>query len=232
MRNCLVLDILYPRRCAICDGVLPFGEKGCHKTCKQTIQYIGATVCCKCGKPVKEEEEYCQDCKMRPHAFDQARALYPYSYVRLSIYRYKYGGRKEYGAFFGREMAEHFEDYIKRIHPDALIPVPLHRKRKRKRGFNQAEILAEEIGKILQIPVWKKTVFRVKNTKPMKNVEGNARQNNLKKAFKIRGNDVKLKSIILIDDIYTTGATVDTIAALLKAAGAERIFVLALSCGT
>ncbi|MCQ2548826.1 MAG: ComF family protein [Lachnospiraceae bacterium] len=232
MRNCLVLDILYPRRCAICDGVLPFGEKGCHKTCKQTIQYIGATVCCKCGKPVKEEEEYCQDCKMRPHAFDQARALYPYRYVRLSIYRYKYGGRKEYGAFFGREMAEYFENYIKRIHPDALIPVPLHRKRKRKRGFNQAEILAEEIGKILQIPVWKKTVFRVKNTKPMKNVEGNARQNNLKKAFKIRGNDVKLKTIILIDDIYTTGATVDTIAALLKTAGAEKIFVLALSCGT
>lgn len=129
-------------------------------------------------------------------------------------------------------MAEVFADYVRGLSPDALVPVPLHEKRLAARGYNQAALLAEEIGKALHIPVYDKLVVRGKNTVPQKTLNRAERQNNLKRAFKIVANDVKLKTIILIDDIYTTGSTLDALAETLTEAGAEKIYFLTLSAGS
>ena len=104
-------------------------------------------------------------------------------------------------------MAEELGSFIRKVEPDGLIPIPLHWKRLRSRGYNQAQILAEEIGRLLQIPVYSKLLKRGRNTVPMKKLNGAERQNNLKRAFNVAGNDVKLKSVIILDHIYTTGTT-------------------------
>ena len=100
-----------------------------------------------------------------------------------------------------------------------------------KRGYNQAELLALEIGKQLGIRVENNWLIRTKNTVPQKLLNGQERQNNLKKAFKAGQNDVKLNAIVIIDDIYTTGSTIDAMAAVCRQQGVSRIYFAALSIG-
>ena len=161
----------------------------------------------------------------------QGRALYEYESVALSIYRFKYGGRREYADFFGEQMAEYLGNFIRSVEPDALIPIPLHRRRKAVRGYNQAELLARALGKRLGIPVYADFMVREKNTAPLKYENPEERQNNLKKAFNILQNDVKLKRVMIVDDIYTTGSTMDEAARVLKGVGVQEIYFVTLACG-
>lgn len=225
-----VKQLLFPRRCPVCDNVVrPGGEKICLK-CLGTLKPIASPWCVVCGKGLSREEMLCEECRNgRMHAFRRARALYDYRTIAPSIYRFKYGNRREYGDFFAEELASCLGDFIREARPDGLVPIPLHPKRFRKRGYNQAEILARGIGKRLNLPVFDKILLRVKNTVPLKEQNSKERQNNLKKAFLVRKNDVKLNTIILIDDIYTTGSTVDEAALTLKNHGIENIYVLTLA---
>ena len=113
--------------------------------------------------------------------------------------------------------------------------MPIHRSRLRKRGYNQAELLAKALGRYTGLPVYAKLVKRVKNTAPLKLLNPQERQNNLKKAFHIVGNDVKLmeklSSVVLVDDIYTTGSTVDEMASVLLETGVEKVYFVTLACG-
>ncbi len=228
--ECL-LQMLFPRRCPVCDKIVPqFGEKIC-LTCMEKLELLTPPWCMKCGKKLMGEGEYCRDCEGKDHDYVRGRALYTYESVSLAIYRFKYGGRREYADFFGEQAAMYLEDFVRRVEPDVLIPIPLHRKRKAARGYNQAELLASAIGSRLEVPVCKGFLLREKNTSPLKYQNPQERQNNLKKAFIIGQNDVKLKKVILIDDIYTTGSTVDEAARTLKAAGVEQIYFIALACG-
>ena len=112
-----------------------------------------------------------------------------------------------------------------------LVPVPVSPGRLRQRGYNQALILAQEVSRRTGIPVREDVLYRVSDTRPMKNMGPEERQNNLKKAFQCHGNDVELNSIMLIDDIYTTGATVDACARALYRQGARRVCFLTLAIG-
>lgn len=218
-------------RCPVCDGVLPLGEQICPQ-CAEKLQLIHNPFCRKCGKALEDNRrEYCGDCERGTHLYREGRALYAYPCIRRSVYRFKYGGRKEYAVFYGNEIARHLGEIILSWKPDALVPVPLHSSRKRKRGYNQADALAAEVGKRLGIPVASRLVVRVKNTTPLKLLTPAMRQNNLKRAFKIRGNVVKLNTIIIIDDIYTTGSTVDAMAAALQEAGIKNVYFIALAIG-
>lgn len=233
MKKINVIDLLFPRRCAVCDKVLPFGRggEGICTVCRRKIRYLEGALCCKCGKPVKEEEEYCYDCSRQEHFFLEGAALFPYEYIRSSLYRFKYSGRQEYAGFYARQMASHLTPRVRRWKPQALVPVPMFRKKERIRGYNQAEVLARELSKIWNIPVLRHLVVRVRNTRPMKEVDGAKRQNNLKKAFKLAENEVKLNTIIVIDDIYTTGSTVDAVTAVCHEAGIRNVYVLCVSIG-
>ena len=194
---------------------------------------IGEPYCMKCGKGLEAEEaEYCRDCLRHPHVFERGRSLFVYDgAVKGSMYRFKYGGRKEYAGAYAHLTEVYLGEYIKEIQPQALIPVPLHRKRYRIRGYNQSEVFARSLGRRLGIPVASKMVKRIKNTLPQKELALPDRQNNLKKAFKINRNDVKLNTIIIIDDIYTTGSTIDALSATLKEAGVRNVFFLTISGG-
>ncbi len=225
------LELLFPRRCPVCDEIVGSMDGRLCPECIGRLKLLTPPWCMKCGKKLTEQMEYCADCARKKHEYIRGRALYEYEYAALSIYRFKYGGRREYGAFFGEQIGEYLGDFIRKIGPDALIPIPLHKKRKNTRGYNQAEVLAKSIGKCLEIPVNTGFLIRKKNTAPLKYENPEERQNNLKKAFNIRQNDVKLDKVILIDDIYTTGSTMDEAARTLKEAGVEKIYFIALACG-
>ena len=228
----ICLQLLFPLRCPVCDDIVtPFGEKIC-LDCMKKLKYVTPPRCLKCGKKLQEEEEeYCRDCSHIKHLFVRGRALYDYGSVAASVYRFKYGNRREYADFYGEEIARYLGDFIRQVRPEGLIPIPLHRARKRKRGYNQALLLANAISRYTGVPVCDKILVRVKNTIPLKQLNPKERQNNLKKAFQLKRNDVKLKTIILIDDIYTTGSTMDEAASVLLAAGVERVYFITLACG-
>ena len=231
MKIDVLLDFIFPKRCAVCDGILSWGQEEICEKCKSKLQYSSEITCMKCGKPVKEEEEYCYDCRRKEHYFQQGAALFPYEYIRVSLYRFKYSGRVEYARFYGGQMAAFFEGKRREWKPEALVPVPLHRSKLKKRGYNQAELIARELAGHWGIPVVNNLVVRCKNTRPMKEIVGTDRQNNLKKAFKLGANDVKLNTIIIIDDIYTTGSTIDAVAKVCRQAGIKNIYFLTVSVG-
>lgn len=225
------LQLLFPLRCPVCDRIVkPSGEKICLE-CLGRLQLLTPPWCMKCGKKLAEESEYCGDCTRRAHEFRRGRALYTYGSAAMSIYRFKYGGRQEYADFFGEQMAEYLGCFIRSMEPEGLIPIPLHRKRKVTRGYNQAELLARAVGERLGIPVYTDLLVRKRNTVPLKYENPEERQNNLKKAFIIVRNDVKLEKVMIVDDIYTTGSTMDEVSRVLKAAGVREVTFIALAIG-
>jgi ComF family protein len=177
------------------------------------------------------EREYCGDCRKHSHKFERGRSLYQYESAAGSIYRFKYQGRQEYADFFAEELYQYLGRDIQMMRAEAIIPVPLHRSRLKERGYNQSEVLARALSKRCGIPVLDNLAVRCKKTIPQKQLNYAERQNNLKKAFKICANDVKLNTVIIMDDIYTTGSTVDALAEALLCKGVKHVFVVTLAAG-
>ncbi|WP_185752380.1 ComF family protein [Butyrivibrio sp. AE2032] len=120
---------------------------------------------------------------------------------------------------------------LKRLGIEVIVPVPMYKDKERKRGYNQAEVYAKAVSKALDIPMDNGLIKRVRNTAPMKELDAVRRRNNLKKAFIMPQNDVKFKCVLIIDDIYTTGSTIDEIAHEFQMAGVEKIYFLTLAIG-
>ena len=128
-------------------------------------------------------------------------------------------------------MGLYFCEELSRIAPQALIPIPLHKDREKTRGYNQAAILAEGISEVTDIPVLENLLIRPNKTKVQKDLSRGERQNNVKRAFHIAKNDVKLKTVVLVDDIYTTGNTILSATEVLKEAGVEKVYFMTLATG-
>ena len=229
------LDLFFPRRCPVCDRpVKPFGALICEECSKVPVP-VGDSVCMKCGKPVEPEEEYCADCRTRPHLYYRGMAVYRYRSVSGSLYRFKYDGRREYADFYGEGMARAMDQFLSETGgqhaPELLIPVPCSRQRLRKRGYNQAALLARSLSERTGIPAAEDLLVRSRDTRAMRSMSAAERQINLKRTFHVYGNGVRLKSIMLIDDIFTTGATVDACAVPLLEAGAKEVSFLTLAIG-
>lgn len=229
----LMLDLIYPRRCPVCDNILRFRRGLICPSCAGELEAVREPSCRKCGRRLfSETAEYCRDCLSVSHTFDRCISAFIYNdAMQGSIFRFKYGNRKEYAQFFVQSMARIGWREIKALDPEALIPVPLYKKRLSERGFNQAELLAAGLSKELGVPVITGLLERRKNTAPQKMLSREARRKNLKKAFQLSSCDVKLKRVIVIDDIYTTGSTLDEIAFLLKGAGVQEVYGFTLCSG-
>lgn len=224
---------MYPRRCILCDGVLDTPNSGVCTLCESKLKYCKEPACKKCGKPLKNErQEYCTDCRKKKHSYDQGKSVWIYKGdMKNSIYRFKYGNRREYARFYAEESVRIYGRWIKSKGVEVIIPIPVHPKRKRKRGYNQAELYAKELGKLLELPVDRDSLVRVVNTTPQKELDDKERRNNLKKAFKIRKDSVKYRKVLVVDDVYTTGSTIDAAAELLRDAGADKIYFLSVTIG-
>lgn len=232
----MLLNMVFPRRCPVCDEIVPMGDGLICRPCRIKPQYIGEPRCRRCGKQLMGERqsgsgEFCRDCMQRKHVYDYGYALYDYQSMRKSIYRFKYGKRCEYAKFYANDICEKLCDEIRLMGADAIIPVPVHASRRRRRGYNQAELVAAELSGLTGIKMCGKLVQRVRKTVPQKELTIQERQNNLKKAFNIRTNVVKLNKVILVDDIYTTGSTLDAVAMELKRHGVEIVYFITLCIG-
>jgi ComF family protein len=237
-----LLDIIYPSRCPICDGALnAFEIRGSrlrpgrviHPECYRKVEYVKEPMCMKCGKPLPEGslEEYCPDCSRVKHQFDRGFSVFVYRSISGSVYRFKYLGRQEYAAFYGKATRKRLGKTLLSLGIEAVVPVPMYRKKERDRGYNQAFVYARAVSEELGIPVRNDLIARVRNTVPMKELDASGRRNNLKKAFIVSQNDVKFKCILIVDDIYTTGSTIDEIAHEFRMAGVSRIYCLTLAIG-
>ena len=192
--------------------------------------------CMKCGKPFRyKEQEYCHDCMHTQHYFDRGAAVWLHKEpVNFSIYQFKYHNQRIFGKYYAAEMVKKYRNTLLKWKPDIIVPIPLHCRKLRKRGYNQSALVAKELGEYLGIAVDTKGFRRVRGTVPQKGLAPAKRRMNLGGAFSVSGylrTAMKGKTVLLIDDIYTTGSTMDEAARTLKREGSEKVFYLTISIG-
>lgn len=222
------LNLFYPHRCPICHQVLKRQKNLICQKCFRKLIPIGEPKCKKCGRPVLEEKELCRDCETGKRYFDEGRGIYPYTQtMKKSVLLYKYDGRREYSRFFAAAMSEYGKKELLRWKPDLIIPIPLHEKKRKQRGFNQAALLGEQLGRYTGLYVSDRVLKKKLQTKSQKKLDAKGRKKNLKHAFAVE-EDVTGLRILLVDDVFTTGSTMDAAASSLKKAGASEVFFLTL----
>ena len=215
--------------CIVCDRELPrLSRYGICNHCYALLEVIGERHCLKCGKMLFSEEQYCLDCQNHEKVFDRAVAPLVYSGEAASlVMNLKFHGKK----YLAETMAKFMIDkaLTEELVADVVIPVPLHPNRKKERGFNQSELLAEEIAKALGLPLDVASARRVKDTLVSSKLQGGrkAREENMKDAFEVTDKAaIKGKTVLVVDDVLTTGTTANELSSALKKAGAKRVYVL------
>ena len=223
---------LWPEVCPFCARV---SSQGICSACRGKLEAlkIQEPRCMGCGKPIHHgEQEYCYDCMHMKHSYDRGYGLWLHKEpVSTSIYQFKYHNQRRYGVCYVEEFIRCYGHMIKRWTPDLIIPIPLHRKRRRQRGYNQAAVLCRELGRRLGIPVDEKGLVRKLYTEPQKKLSHQERSKNLRHAFRVKKCFKPVSTVLLIDDIYTTGSTIDAAAAVLKKKGVEKVYFLTISIG-
>lgn len=226
-------DALFPRRCPVCgEIVMPKGQLIC-RPCLKELSLVKSPVCKKCGKEVIGERiEYCFDCTRHKRTFEYGIALFNYNEAaKRAMAGIKYKNRREYLDFFADAAVKRCLKKLALMQADVLIPVPVHPSRLRKRGFNQAEVFANYLSPALNIPVCTDILVRSKKTDPQKGLNPSERLKNLEKAFAIDSLPPGVSNVILIDDIYTTGSTMEACARVLMRAGVKKVCFFAVCIG-
>lgn len=230
-----IADLVFPPTCVGCGLLLKTSDDipFCGK-CYSEINFIQAPFCTCCGLPFKSqsgENHLCGQCIKDKQYFTAARSVGVYESILLeSIHRFKYSQDLISGKALGRLMASHIRPSFKSDNYDLIIPVPLHPKRLRQRGFNQAVLLGREISLRFSIPMKTALLKRNVNTLPQVSLGRQDRGPNVKGVFVVeKKGELAHKKVILVDDVYTTGTTVRECAKILLNAGAEEVAVLTLA---
>lgn len=163
------------------------------------------------------------------HVYEYGAALLNYNdAAKNSMVQIKYHNKREYLDFYGAVLAVRHERTIRKMNVDVIIPVPIHPSRRRKRGFNQAEVLAKIMGERLGIPVRTDLLKRTKKTLPQKELSAGERLKNLSGAFQAEEVPKEIRRVLLVDDIYTTGSTIEACTRALKASGVQTIYFVVI----
>ncbi len=229
-----IISLIFPRRCPVCGGiVLPRGELICPE-CLQKLSPVRQPVCMICGKHLEGggTAERCADCMRHPKSFKRNFALLNYNdAARTSMAAIKYKNKREYLDFYAKAICRRYGRQILRLRPDILVPVPIHSSRMRSRGYNQAELLAERVGAELGIPVCPAALKRTKKTRPQKELNPAERLHNLQQAFAAGTLPEGTRTVVLVDDIYTTGSTLEACARILTGMGVRNVYGLTVCVG-
>ena len=218
------LDVLFPQWCIGC------GKEGgfiC-PSCRSSLPVVTSPLCPSCGSP-QANGMPCAGCSGRPAAIDGIRSPFRFDgVIRDAIHQFKYRNLRALAA----PLAGLLVDYIATspLPGEVMVPVPLHRKRLRERGYNQAGLLAREIGKLTGLPVIDNCLIRLRHTPPQTSTPAaGARWDNMAGAFACGNGRLDGRQVLIIDDVSTSGATLNSCAAALKAAGATSIWGLVLA---
>lgn len=230
-----MLDLIYPPVCLLCKKrVFSASEKKVHlcRSCESHIHLNRPPFCRKCSRPLASAGLQCRTCRKKELHFDYAWGACLYNdYMRRLIHLLKYGNRTLLRHFFLEKIFFFLDSYRVNLRPaDLIIPIPLHPARFRERGFNQAQILARMIAEKIDKPLSSRYLIRERHTRHQAVLLKKERWTNIEGAFTIKHSPaLKDKHILLVDDLFTTGATVSEAAKMLKSAGAAKVGVLALA---
>jgi len=225
-------EVIFPSniKCLLCGRDLPEKQdiEFC-PICVKKLEKISEDKCCKVCGAVLHSSNICLNCKKRKREFDMARSVYVYQDdIQKLIVGMKYNNKPYISRTLGKVLANKFKELNWKV--DVVIPVPLTKKRYKSRGYNQAELLAKEFVAWNKLDLSTDILYKVKDTKQQAKLHFQERQNNLKKTFKIINSDaIKDKNILLIDDVFTTGATANACSLSLKEAGANKVYVLCVA---
>jgi len=239
-----IADLLFPPRCVACNRL---GAWLC-TDCLADIQVIRPPVCAHCGVALsadcrgiapasapsqgtaRDSGRLCAQCQRAPFQMDGLRACAFHSGpLRTAIHQFKYEGLRSLAAPFGRLMSQAWSELAPADGFDAIVPVPLHPARQRERGYNQATLLAREFSPSLQSPVVENELVRVKATIPQIDLSAEQRRANMQHAFTCTKGSLAGKRVLLVDDVCTTGATLEAAAAALYQAGAASVWSFTLA---
>ena len=218
-----VLDLIFPPRCIVCSHL---GTWLCAE-CASGLPYITGPVCYRCGIPL-QQDRLCARCEREPLSLERIHSVFLFQGpLRAAVHRLKYRNGRAVAGPLGRLMAVWWEE--QQIPVDVIVPVPLHPRRLRERGYNQAALLAQVLGQQIGRPVRKKAVERVRHTRSQMRLDAAERRSNVAGAFQCLDSRINDCRILLIDDVCTTGATLDACAKALREAGATWVHALTLA---
>lgn len=233
-----LLNLLYPDACLACKAAVSRAAhcSVCERCWRRILDLrIQPPWCPSCGLPYPSSVEVgsrlCGSCVLRPPPFEGARAFgYYAAELSVAVQALKFMGRRNLASLLAPLMASVFLGSWQRGDFDLVVPVPLHSRRERARGYNQAALLARRSAGIIGLPVDEKALVRVRDTPPQVGLTNRERQENLRHAFRCPGNrPVQGCRVLLLDDVMTTGATITSASTALLEAGAARVAVLALA---
>jgi ComF family protein len=228
-----LIDLLFPPHCVVCHRP---GAWLC-VNCLQAIEAIQPPVCKRCGLPLTElqtadsRESICKRCQLAPLQLD---GLLAYAFhsgpLRQAIHQFKYEDLRSLAGPLGQLMAEGWTALApQELQPEVIVPVPLHPSRQRRRGYNQAALLAQELGSNLQRPVIEEVLIRVKATTPQVGLDAQERRTNVRNAFRCTDNNLSGKHVLLIDDVCTTGSTLESACVTLRETGTLSVWAYTLA---
>ena len=214
-------------RCNGC-GKENFNGKFFCENCESVLPYNDKTVCEHCGREIKSPANYCSTCKNVMVSVDKARSVFSYDKpISTLIMKSKYGNAKYIFDYFADKLA--FAFFNNNFGSEIVCFVPMSEKRLKKRKYNQSEILARKVAEKINLPV-ADCLVKTKETKRQAKLGREERLKNLTDSFRVTDkNSVRGKNVLLVDDVSTTGATAEAIAAKLKKAGALRVHLLSVA---
>jgi ComF family protein len=231
-----VLDFVYPQSCPICQKSLKKDENQICQDCRKTLAILPVPFCPYCGSFFAKGESIIHHLCIGLNRPEDRRILAVRSLGRFDeifqklIHRLKYGKKIPLGEYLAKTLGQALEKSEIFTDCDLVIPVPLYRARYRERGFNQSQVLAEGISGVINVPLLKGVLRRKKNTKDQTYLNAKQRAENVKDAFIIAKPEmINGKKIILVDDVMTTGATLNECAGILLSAGAKSVLAATLA---
>jgi ComF family protein len=228
------IDFFFPPQCLLCrKNLISYAEGYFCKECFDGFYFNNGSLCRKCGilfSSKEGENHLCGKCITQDHYFDTARSLGIFEgSLKKAIHYFKYNDITILAEPLGELLADYGEHMLNHREYEIIIPVPLHRMRLRQRGFNQSVMLAQKVGKEWNVHVSVESLGRSKKTTPQTMLPLRERRKNVRGAFFYTGGNLSGERVLLIDDVFTTGSTVNECARTLKKHGASRVDILTLA---
>ncbi len=231
----ILLDIIYPQNniCLFCGQNILFSKiDGFCTDCLQKINFL-TDFCPVCGRLITDSNSICKYCQEKEWYFENARAVAEYSGLMKKIILYfKYFNKQKLAFPLGEVLSIYYNYYYGEVDIDYIIPIPLHEKKKELRGYNQAALLSTALSEFTGLYVLNNYLIRRKETLPLYNMSWQERKKIVKGVFALKDKDHNLrnKNVLLIDDIFTSGSTVNEAARVMKnKAGVNDVYVLTLA---
>jgi len=222
-----LLDFIFPNHCYICSLHLESSRRFVCQNCLESMPVLAEPICpvCKKFRSSLRPEHTCRT------NLQSVYSVWTYSELAgILIHKFKYEGKTALGVMLAKKLAAELKknDFLSAM--DVIIPVPLYPARKRERGFNQAEIIAKELAETYGLALWTETLRRAKNTRDQTLLSAQQRQENVRNAFRTSdGTELLGQNVLLVDDVVTTGATLNECARTLGEAGVKQVWACTLA---